>query len=156
MQNDSETEPGATERMVTLIGNKKATDMAYDLIKEVIDEVKLLSRPFWVNTAVFVMDHVDVFAHDGDFCIRFCLRGQIFQFLLSVQYVIYVGDLYRHARLLGLDKTACSDKLSLYCLDCACGEALRMIVLAMYLYALSSNSDSSLVIEGVFAPPGAS
>lgn len=39
VQNDGETEPGATERMVTLIGNKKATDMAYDLIKEVIDEV---------------------------------------------------------------------------------------------------------------------
>lgn len=29
--------------MVTLIGNKKATDMAYDLIKEVIDEVQFLS-----------------------------------------------------------------------------------------------------------------
>ena len=28
--------------MVTLIGNKKATDMAYDLIKEVIDEVHFL------------------------------------------------------------------------------------------------------------------
>jgi hypothetical protein len=80
VQNDSETEPGATERLVTLIGNKKATDMAYDLIKEVIDEVNLLSRPFWVNTDVFVMDHVDVFAHDADFCIRFCLRGQIFRF----------------------------------------------------------------------------
>lgn len=43
VQNDSETEPGATERMVTLIGNKKATDMAYELIKEVIDEVQLPS-----------------------------------------------------------------------------------------------------------------
>jgi hypothetical protein len=32
--------------MVTLIGNKKATDMAYDLIKEVIDEVQLLSLHF--------------------------------------------------------------------------------------------------------------
>ncbi len=28
---------------MTLIGNKKATDMAYDLIKEVIDEVNLLA-----------------------------------------------------------------------------------------------------------------
>ncbi len=43
VQNDGETEPGATERLVTLIGNKKATDMAYDLIKEVIDEVNLLA-----------------------------------------------------------------------------------------------------------------
>jgi len=45
VQNDSETEPGATERMVTLIGNKKATDMAYDLIKEVIDENRTSRGP---------------------------------------------------------------------------------------------------------------
>ncbi|CAM6021011.1 unnamed protein product [Sphagnum balticum] len=45
VQNDSETEPGATERIVTLIGNKKATDMAYDLIKEVIDENRVSRGP---------------------------------------------------------------------------------------------------------------
>jgi far upstream element-binding protein len=39
VQNDSETEPGATERIVTLVGNKQATDTAYEMIKEVIDEV---------------------------------------------------------------------------------------------------------------------
>ncbi|XP_024388756.1 uncharacterized protein [Physcomitrium patens] len=44
VQNDSETEPGATERVVTLIGIKKVTDMAYELIKEVIDENRT-SRP---------------------------------------------------------------------------------------------------------------
>lgn len=65
MQNDSETEPGATERMVTLIGNKKATDMAYDLIKEVIDEVHFLLPLkavgfFWLGLFV-VMD--DVLGH---------------------------------------------------------------------------------------------
>jgi hypothetical protein len=41
VQNDSETEPGATERIVTLTGNKKARDVAYDMIKEVIDEVHI-------------------------------------------------------------------------------------------------------------------
>ncbi|CAK9207684.1 unnamed protein product [Sphagnum troendelagicum] len=45
VQNDGETEPGATERLVTLIGNKKATDMAYDLIKEVIDENRVTRGP---------------------------------------------------------------------------------------------------------------
>lgn len=78
MQNDSETEPGATERMVTLIGNKKATDMAYDLIKEVIDEVQLLTQPFWVETDAYVLDHVDIFAEDADFCIRLCVNRQFF------------------------------------------------------------------------------
>lgn len=75
VQNDSETEPGATERMVTLIGNKKATDMAYDLIKEVIDEVNFLSQPFWVQTDVYVLD---IFAQDADFCIRLCVRKCLF------------------------------------------------------------------------------
>ncbi|CAK9191297.1 unnamed protein product [Sphagnum troendelagicum] len=45
VQNDSETEPGATERIVTLIGNKKATDIAYDMIKEVIDENRVPRGP---------------------------------------------------------------------------------------------------------------
>lgn len=54
LQNDSETEPGATERIVTLIGNKKATDIAYDMIKEVIDEVHF-QEPFvkWLCTTLF-------------------------------------------------------------------------------------------------------
>jgi hypothetical protein len=54
VQNDSETEPGATERIVTLIGNKKATDIAYDMIKEVIDEVHF-QEPFveWLCTTLF-------------------------------------------------------------------------------------------------------
>eukprot|EP00271_Cylindrocystis_brebissonii_P017295 TRINITY_DN443_c0_g1_i1.p1 TRINITY_DN443_c0_g1~~TRINITY_DN443_c0_g1_i1.p1 ORF type:complete len:587 (+),score=155.31 TRINITY_DN443_c0_g1_i1:135-1895(+) len=38
VQNDREMEPGATERTVTLIGNKRATDMATEMILEVIDE----------------------------------------------------------------------------------------------------------------------
>lgn len=51
--------------MVTLIGNKKATDMAYDLIKEVIDEVHFLPplEPvgfFWLGLFV-VMD--DILGH---------------------------------------------------------------------------------------------
>jgi hypothetical protein len=51
--------------MVTLIGNKKATDMAYDLIKEVIDEVHFLPplKPvgfFWLGLFV-VMD--DILGH---------------------------------------------------------------------------------------------
>jgi rRNA processing protein Krr1/Pno1 len=58
VQNDSETEPGATERIVTLIGNKKATDMAYDLIKEVIDEVHFY-RTFsvWFCICIVVSVH---------------------------------------------------------------------------------------------------
>jgi predicted PilT family ATPase len=54
VQNDSETEPGATERIVTLIGNKKATDIAYDMIKEVIDEV-YVQEPFvkWLCITFF-------------------------------------------------------------------------------------------------------
>ncbi|CAK9192756.1 unnamed protein product [Sphagnum troendelagicum] len=35
----------ATERIVTLIGNKKATDIAYDMIKEVIDENRVPRGP---------------------------------------------------------------------------------------------------------------
>jgi hypothetical protein len=53
VQNDSETEPGATERIVTLTGNKKARDVAYDMIKEVIDEVHI----------------------QGVFCLCFCTRS---------------------------------------------------------------------------------
>ncbi|CAM6026125.1 unnamed protein product [Sphagnum balticum] len=45
VQNDSETEPGATERIVTLTGNKKARDVAYDMIKEVIDENRMTRGP---------------------------------------------------------------------------------------------------------------
>jgi rRNA processing protein Krr1/Pno1 len=58
VQTDSETEPGATERIVTLIGNKKATDMAYDLIKEVIDEVHFY-RTFsaWFCICIVVSVH---------------------------------------------------------------------------------------------------
>lgn len=68
---------------------------------------------------------------------------------------LFPSDVCLHVRLLGLVKTGVPIG-SLYCLDSSCGARLRMIVLAMYLYALSSNSDSLLVIEGVFAPPGAS
>ncbi|BBN04805.1 far upstream element-binding protein [Marchantia polymorpha subsp. ruderalis] len=49
VQNDGETEPGATERMVTLIGNKKQTDMAHELIKEVIDENRARGPPGGYN-----------------------------------------------------------------------------------------------------------
>ncbi|KAH8971540.1 hypothetical protein BDL97_02G148200 [Sphagnum fallax] len=45
VQNDSETEPGATERIVTLVGNKQATDTAYEMIKEVIDENRVTRGP---------------------------------------------------------------------------------------------------------------
>ncbi|CAM6113847.1 unnamed protein product [Calypogeia fissa] len=49
VQNDGETEPGATERMVTLIGSKKQTDMAHELIKEVIDENRARGPPGGYN-----------------------------------------------------------------------------------------------------------
>ncbi|GBG58952.1 hypothetical protein CBR_g24302 [Chara braunii] len=38
IQSDRETEPGATERIVTLFGNKAQTDLAEELMKEVISE----------------------------------------------------------------------------------------------------------------------
>lgn len=38
VQNDREIDPGADERVVTLLGTKKQTDMAQELVKEVIDE----------------------------------------------------------------------------------------------------------------------
>jgi rRNA processing protein Krr1/Pno1 len=57
VQNDSETEPGATERIVTLIGNKKATDIAYDMIKEVIDEVHF-QEPFGCGCGKVVVHYL--------------------------------------------------------------------------------------------------
>ncbi|XP_024539994.1 far upstream element-binding protein 1 isoform X2 [Selaginella moellendorffii] len=38
VQHDRETEPGATERIVTLVGTKQQTDIATDMIKDVIGE----------------------------------------------------------------------------------------------------------------------
>lgn len=74
VQNDSETEPGATERVVTLIGIKKVTDMAYELIKEVIDEVWLLSEYFQIKSYACVRLVESIYVVIVCYCIRLCGR----------------------------------------------------------------------------------
>eukprot|EP00897_Mesotaenium_endlicherianum_P004129 jgi/Mesen1/3744/ME000204S03008 len=46
VQSDKDTEPGATERVVTLIGSKRQTEAAEQLIKEVTDENRPRGPPF--------------------------------------------------------------------------------------------------------------
>eukprot|EP00270_Netrium_digitus_P005031 TRINITY_DN1654_c0_g2_i1.p1 TRINITY_DN1654_c0_g2~~TRINITY_DN1654_c0_g2_i1.p1 ORF type:complete len:341 (-),score=46.04 TRINITY_DN1654_c0_g2_i1:855-1853(-) len=50
VQSDRETTPGSTERLITLIGSKKQTDMAADLVKEILDPVSCSQCPGYENS----------------------------------------------------------------------------------------------------------